>query len=66
VLSAADDEAVTAFLAGDLRLPDITNVVASVIELHEPMEVSLEAIREADFWARNMAKNSIATLRLRR
>jgi 1-deoxy-D-xylulose-5-phosphate reductoisomerase len=63
VLSAADGEAVRAFLAGDLRFPDITEVVASVIELHEPTEVSLESIQEADTWARNAAQSTIAHIR---
>ena len=66
VLSAADDEAVTAFLAGNLRFSDITEVVASVIESHEPTEVSLDSIRDADTWARYTAQNRIATLRSRR
>jgi 1-deoxy-D-xylulose-5-phosphate reductoisomerase len=66
VLSAADDEAVTAFLAGELRFPDITEVVASVIELHKPTEVSLESIRDADTWARSTAQSSISHVRSRR
>jgi 1-deoxy-D-xylulose-5-phosphate reductoisomerase len=63
VLSAADDEAVTAFLAGALRFPQIAQVVESVIESHEPAEVSLESIWEADSWARRVAQFSIETLR---
>ena len=66
VLSAADDEAVAAFLAGDLRFPDIAQVVESVIELHEPTEVSLESIREADAWARKATQVTIASRQSRR
>ena len=66
VLSAADDEAVTAFLAGDLRFPEITEVVAAVIDLHEPTDVSLESIREADSWARKTARGIIPNLRSHR
>ena len=66
VLSAADDEAVAAFLAGDLRFPEITEVVASVIDLHEPSEVSLESIREADTWARKASRSTIVSMRSRR
>jgi 1-deoxy-D-xylulose-5-phosphate reductoisomerase len=62
VLSAADDEAVTAFIDGDLRFPDIAAVVSSVIEVHEPVDVSVESIREADAWARNTARNAIASM----
>jgi 1-deoxy-D-xylulose-5-phosphate reductoisomerase len=65
VLSAADDEAVTAFLAGDLRFPDITRVVESALESHQPVDVSLESIREVDSWARKAAQKSIAAVRFR-
>ena len=60
VLSAADDEAVAAFLSGDLRFPEIAQVVESAIESHEPTEVSLESIQDIDGWARNAARTAIA------
>jgi 1-deoxy-D-xylulose-5-phosphate reductoisomerase len=60
VLSAADDEAVAAFFTGSLRFVDIPHVVASVIDAHEPIAVSLESIVEADAWARRTARSLIA------
>ena len=66
MLSAADDEAVDAFLAGDLRFTDIPAVVETVIEEHEPIEVSLESIVEVDVWARAAAISAIAERRSRR
>ena len=40
VLSAADDEAVRAFLVGDLRFVDIPTVVEIVLDRHQPSDVS--------------------------
>ena len=66
VLSAADDEAVQSFLAGDVRFVDIPAVVECVIEKHQPAEVTLESIWEADRWARAVAAEAMATMRSRR
>ena len=66
VLSAADDKAVDAFLAGDLRFNDIPAVVETVIEEHEPTEVTLDSIVEIDIWARAAAMSAIAERRSRR
>jgi 1-deoxy-D-xylulose-5-phosphate reductoisomerase len=66
VLSAADDEAVGAFLAGILRFNDIPAVVETVIEKHEAVEVSLESILEADGWARATAASAISERQSRR
>jgi 1-deoxy-D-xylulose-5-phosphate reductoisomerase len=65
VLSAADDEAVTAFLVGDLRFVDIPTVVETVLERHQPSDVSLDAIWEADRWARVAADEAVMALQLR-
>jgi 1-deoxy-D-xylulose-5-phosphate reductoisomerase len=65
VLSAADDEAVTAFLVGDLRFVDIPTVVETVLERHQPSDVSLESIWEADRWARIAADEAVMALQLR-
>ena len=60
VLNAANEIAVAAFLEGDLGFTDITGVVGSVLEDHEPMEVNeLAAVLEADEWARGRARSSI-------
>ncbi len=66
VLSAADDEAVNAFLAGDLRFIDIPVVVELVMEQHQPAEVTLESIGEADRWARTAAGEAMVAIRSRR
>ncbi len=66
VLSAADDEAVKAFLAGDLRFIDIPAVVEIVLEKHQPADVTLESIWEADRWARTAAREAVTTMRSRR
>jgi 1-deoxy-D-xylulose-5-phosphate reductoisomerase len=59
VLSAADEEAVSAFLGGALRFTDIPIVVEKALEQHEPERVSLEAIWAADDWARAVARDAI-------
>ena len=66
VLSAADDEAVAAFLSGDLRFLEISQVVESVVESHEPTAVSIESIQSVDSWARVAARTAIASVRTRR
>jgi 1-deoxy-D-xylulose-5-phosphate reductoisomerase len=63
VLSAADDEAVKAFLAGDLRFVDISAAVELVLERHQPVDVTLESILEADRWARVAATEAVTALR---
>ena len=60
VLSAADDAAVAAFLAGEVRFTDIVSIVQDVVGRHEPAtEVTLETILEADSWARRTARDTI-------
>jgi len=66
VLSAADDEAVKAFLAGDLRFTDIPTAVELVLEKHQPADVTLESIWEADRWARAATAKALTALRSRR
>jgi 1-deoxy-D-xylulose-5-phosphate reductoisomerase len=60
VMSAADDEAVAAFLGGRLRFVDIPSVVHAVMNKHEPCsQISLEAILDSDGWARSTAQELI-------
>ncbi len=60
VLSAADEVAVEAFLAGQLPFPGITEVVAQVLERHEPNVITdIETVLEADRWARAVAREII-------
>jgi 1-deoxy-D-xylulose-5-phosphate reductoisomerase len=63
VLSAADDEAVTAFLAGELRFIDIPIAVERVVDRHQPTDVTLESIWDADRWARAAARDVICAMR---
>jgi 1-deoxy-D-xylulose-5-phosphate reductoisomerase len=66
VLSAADEVAVMAFLAGELRFVDIPAAVEIVIAKHQPMNVTLDSIWEADRWARVATRDAISELRSRR
>ena len=66
VLSAADDEAVTAFLGGDLRFVDIPAAVEVVLEKHQPTDVTVDSIWEADLWARIAAREAVTAMRSRR
>jgi len=65
VLSAADDEAVRAFLAGHLRFVDIPTAVEIVLEKHQPADVTLDSIWEADRWARIAAGEAVTALQSR-
>jgi 1-deoxy-D-xylulose-5-phosphate reductoisomerase len=58
--AAADEEAVAAFLAGRIRFTDIAGLLADTLDKHGPSsETSLDAILEADAWARNFAQGWI-------
>jgi 1-deoxy-D-xylulose-5-phosphate reductoisomerase len=57
VLSAADEVVVDAFLAGNIRYGDIHVVLSKILLAHEPVPAGrLEAISEADRWARGEAR----------
>jgi 1-deoxy-D-xylulose-5-phosphate reductoisomerase len=59
VLSAADEIAVEAFVAGRLRFIDIPTVIEDVMERHQPASaLSFEAIADADVWARRNAADA--------
>ena len=63
VLSAADDAAVAAFLAGHLGFADIYAAVADTVEQHEVIaNPSLEEILEADQWARRCVEQRVAVV----
>jgi len=60
VLSAADEEAVGAFLAGSIGFLDIVEVVVETLSRHSILDdSSLENILEADHWARGKAAEII-------
>jgi 1-deoxy-D-xylulose-5-phosphate reductoisomerase len=61
VLSAADEAAVHLFLDGHIGFGDIHRMVADVLDRHEPTPANtVEAILEADAWARRQVDAAIA------
>jgi 1-deoxy-D-xylulose-5-phosphate reductoisomerase len=60
VLSAADEAAVEAFLAGRIKFTDIPRVLEGVMAAHEPDDrPSLAALVEIDQWAREKAVETV-------
>jgi 1-deoxy-D-xylulose-5-phosphate reductoisomerase len=63
VLNAANEVAVMAFLESKIRLMQITEVGAAVLEEHEPVQVVSEvSLNRADRWARGRAAEFIESL----
>ncbi|MDR1398812.1 MAG: 1-deoxy-D-xylulose-5-phosphate reductoisomerase [Treponema sp.] len=62
VYNAANEVAVAAFLAGQIRFPDIARVVALALEQNWDGKLEFDAIRETDSRARSVAKSSVNTL----
>src|SRR5262245_1293846 len=57
VLNAADEIAVDAFLRRDIAFTDIPSLINAALDAHEPRSGgSLDAVVEADRWAREFAK----------
>ncbi len=64
VLNAANEVAVERFLAGALRFSEITDTVAAVLAQHQPRPApSLDAVLEADAWARERAAHTVQMVR---
>lgn len=62
-MNAANEEAVGAFLAGKIRLTEISQIIANVLDAHETRAAStLEAILHADRKARHQANQHIAQI----
>ena len=68
VFNAANEEAVSAFHAGKIRFTDIVDSVARVLEAHAASsevtaeaDMSLEAVLNAEAWARAYARELCAT-----
>lgn len=60
VLSAADEVAVSAFLAGKIDFTGIWSLVESALSAHDPVAVTdLEVVFEADRWARTWTSQLI-------
>jgi 1-deoxy-D-xylulose-5-phosphate reductoisomerase len=63
VYNAANEEAVEAFHAGRVSFPEIVDVIEGVLGAHEGIsgeDVSLDAVAEAERWARARANADIA------
>jgi 1-deoxy-D-xylulose-5-phosphate reductoisomerase len=61
VMNAANEVAVSAFLDGAIRLTDIPDLAARVVDEHQPASVvSVVTLERADGWARQRAAELIA------
>ncbi|HLF69431.1 MAG TPA: 1-deoxy-D-xylulose-5-phosphate reductoisomerase [Actinomycetota bacterium] len=58
-LNAANEVAVRAFLAGALSFVDIPVVIEKVMERHEPVPPTIDAVLEVDAWARDLASSIV-------
>jgi 1-deoxy-D-xylulose-5-phosphate reductoisomerase len=56
ILSAANEVAVAAFVAGDIRFGDIPVCIETALERVDRVNISLDAVREADRLARDVAR----------
>ena len=56
VLNAANEEAVAAFLRGEIAFPGIVRAVDSALSAYKGAGSSLEEVMEADLWARDYFK----------
>lgn len=65
VLSAANEIAVEAFVEGELRFGQIPEAVERVMRQAPPEPADLDGIRRADRWAREAAREAVASLRRR-
>jgi len=61
VYNAANEQAVEAFLAGQIKFVEIVAIIDQVIEQHNPPAVlTLEGVLESEAWARRTADSLIA------
>jgi 1-deoxy-D-xylulose-5-phosphate reductoisomerase len=61
VYNAANEQAVEAFHSGWIGFNQIVDLVARVVDAHEPeRELSLESVLQAEIWARDRANAQIA------
>jgi 1-deoxy-D-xylulose-5-phosphate reductoisomerase len=64
VLNAANEVAVAAFLDRQLRFPQIWQIVGQVMNQHTPIaHPDLDAILQADQWARMQAREYVEALK---
>lgn len=62
-INAADEVAVSAFLAGEIRFTDIPRLLEGVLEQLTNAPLSWEGISEVDSWARAYARQHAVSLR---
>jgi 1-deoxy-D-xylulose-5-phosphate reductoisomerase len=60
VFNAANEQAVLAFHDGRIGFLDIVDTVTRVVDAHQPAELSLDGVFEAERWARESADRLIA------
>ena len=60
VFNAANEQAVYAFHREELSFLAITDIISHVVDAHDSLEMSVEAVLEAEIWARKMADSEIA------
>lgn len=60
VYNAANEEAVEAFHENKISFLGITRIIEEVLQLHEPNDLSLEGVLNAEAWARQAANSLIA------
>ncbi|MDE2571464.1 MAG: 1-deoxy-D-xylulose-5-phosphate reductoisomerase [bacterium] len=60
-LSAANEVAVRAFVAGEIGFTEIPRMVGAVLDAHEAEAATLEAVRRVDAWAREFAARTART-----
>jgi len=62
-VNAANEEAVTAFLAGRLPFLGIAEVVTEVLDRHRPPDdLDLDAVLTTERWSRDLARTLVADL----
>ena len=59
VFNAANEQAVLAFHAGRIGFLDIVDTIRAVVDRHEPVALTLEALNDAELWARRTADSLI-------
>jgi 1-deoxy-D-xylulose-5-phosphate reductoisomerase len=60
VFNAANEQAVLAFHAGRIGYLGILDTVAAVVDAHDPGELTIDALHEAEAWARATADRLLA------
>ncbi|HME82018.1 MAG TPA: 1-deoxy-D-xylulose-5-phosphate reductoisomerase [Candidatus Eremiobacteraceae bacterium] len=62
VLSAANEEAGRAFLQGKMKFTDISALVGRALDAHAGGPATLEGIRAADAWAREITRENVGRM----